>query len=191
MSTSTVLPVVDLTDLPSLDEPAAGVGVIETAEVAPSQSGEYQRVHLVVKYPSPNGTERTQHIRFNLKPEWLTAAFAQQVRAGLVDDNTALQYRINIAGLWRGLFMSAGLSQADLTLLPGKTVGFVVDYRYDKATGLPKNDSPEIQKFVEPAKFAQVKAKLDKDAADRRAKLGAAGAGPTAPNTAASPAGLL
>lgn len=177
MSTSPILPVVNTKDLPSIyDDPAFGVGIIETAEVAPSQSGEYQRVHLALKYPAPNGSERTAHVRFNLKPEWLQPGFSQKVKAGMVDEKEALQYRINVAGFWRSLFVAAGMDSTDMTQLPGKRIGFVIDYRYDKATGLPKNDAPEIQQFFSPDKYDAVKAKIEKAAADRAGKLGASSA---------------
>ena len=189
---STVLPVVNVKDLPSAyDEPAHGVGLIESQEVTPSQSGEYQRVHLVLKYANPNGAERTAHIRFNLKPEWLSPAFAQRVKAGQASDTESLQYRINVAGLWRGLFAAAGLGTTDLAQLPGRRVGFVVDYRYDKATGLPKNDAPEIQQFFAPDKLAAISAKLEKAAKDRAAKNGSSTANVAVVSASLSPASVL
>lgn len=172
MSTSPLLPVVNVKDLPNpYDEPVAAVGTVTETEVSPSKSGEYQRVHLTVKYLGANGGERTAHLRFNLKPEWLTPAFSAAVRGGRVSDAEAIQYRINVAGLWRSLFRAADLGQTDLTLLVGKQIGFVIDYARDRA-GTPKlvdregNDaSPELRQFFPPADLAKV--------LERRAKFAA------------------
>lgn len=184
---STLLPVVNTKDLPSLsDEPTCAAGRVEEVEVTPSQSGEYQRVHLVVKHSTAAG-ERTAHIRFNLKPEWLTPQFAQRAKAGLLDDTEAIQYRINVAGLWRGLFSAAKLEVTDLNALVGRIIGFVVDYRYDKATGLPKNDAPEVQRFFDPAKLAEVHGRWTKAEEARKAKLGSGL--PAAPDLSGSTAG--
>lgn len=165
---SSVLPVVRVADLPSAyDEPLCTVGTVSGVEVTPSQSGEYQRVHLTLAH----GQNRTAHIRFNLKPEWLTPPFAAKVRAGLVADKEAIQYRINVAGLWRGLFRAVDMAQTDLEALRGKQVGVRVDYRYDKQTGLPKNDAPEVQAFFPAAEYEKQRALFEDAAAKRKAAV--------------------
>lgn len=170
---STLLPVVNVTDLPSpYDEPVIAVGTVTAVEVAPSKDGTYQRVHLTAVYNSPSGAERTAHLRFNLKPEWLTPGFGNLVKTGAVDDKEAIQYRINVAGLWRSLFRAADLTQTDLNLLVGKQIGFKLDYRRDK-TGAPQPDNQgeiraELRSFFEPAYLSKALEAFEKLTAKTR-----------------------
>lgn len=169
---STLLPVVAIQDIPTGDQPEVAVGTIAAVDITPSQSGEYQRVDITVVSAGPNGGDRTTHLRFNLKPEWLTAEFAARFRAQQLPENESLQYRINVAGLWRGLFQAAGQATTSLDALVGKQVGFRIDFRRDKA-GQPAPDKngeirAELKGFFAPDKLPSVQANFAK-----RTKAGA------------------
>ena len=111
------------------------VGEVSTREIA---SG-YTQISVPLSYRlKPTDTEdRHFTARFNVKPEWLTPEYAAAIRTGQVNGTEAIQYRINVQGLLRGLFTSAGLTGAmEFEALSGRLVGFKTKNRKDDPSRL-------------------------------------------------------
>ena len=79
---------------------------------------------------------RTFTARWNLRPEWFEPGFSQTVKNGGVSDNEKIQYQINMAGLTRGLFATAGLENIDFDDVGGQVVGFTTRNRKDDPSRL-------------------------------------------------------
>ena len=84
--------------------------------------------------------------RWNVRPEWFDPNYAAAIKAGQVSENEAIQYRINMSNLTRGLFKAAGTDTIDFTTLPGKVVGFSTRNRKDDPSRL------DIASFYAPKK---------------------------------------
>jgi hypothetical protein len=85
---------------------------------------------------------QTFHARFNLKPEWFTQEFVEQLKAGTVDNVEKTMYQINMAGITRSLFKALGLDAIDFSSIePGSIIGFKA------ASGKSEPDKNQIRSF--------------------------------------------
>jgi len=103
----------------------ATIGKVTTRAIA----NGYVQVAVPLSYPE-NGKERSFTARWNVRPEWFTTQFSEQVKAGDIEPD--VQYRINFSGLTRGIFKATGLTGAlDFARLEGLKVGFATRVRKD------------------------------------------------------------
>lgn len=135
---SSILGNIQIADIPTKEArkfKAVGViGDIDTREI----NGGYLQVAVPLSYRLTTSDTEDRHFiaRFNLRQEWLTPEFTAKVRKGEIDGSELIQYNINVKGLLKGLFTSAGVANGglDLSMLSGKMVGFATK---------PQRNNPE------------------------------------------------
>lgn len=83
--------------------------------------------------------------RWNVKPEWFTGEFSQQLREGSVEGKEKTSYQMNFAGVTKSLFKALGLNSTDFSAVPeGAVIGF-------KASASKKEpDRRQIRLFFQP-----------------------------------------
>lgn len=83
--------------------------------------------------------------RWNVKPEWFTTEFSQQLREGAVEGKEKTSYQMNFAGVTKSLFKALSLSSTDFSAVPeGAVIGF-------KASASKKEpDRRQIRLFFQP-----------------------------------------
>jgi|SRR5581483_501378 len=127
---SSLLPKLSVSDVPAKEaKTVKAVGVIGEVQQRAISNG-YVRVEVPLDYVDPEtGKDSKFTARFNVRPEWFEPTFKD--RLSTLTDSEQVQYNINMQGLTRGLFTSAGLSEMDFGLLQGQRVGFKTKLRKD------------------------------------------------------------
>jgi hypothetical protein len=137
---STLLGNVQIQDVPAQEaKPFKALGVVGEAKTREIANGYVQvEVPITYRLNATDTQDKTFTARWNLRPEWLTAEYALKVKQGEVSENEKIQYNINVSGLTRGLFTSAGVTEGamDFALLEGKLVGFKTKQRKDDPSRL-------------------------------------------------------
>lgn len=119
-------------DVPAQEAPEVNaVGVVKTVETREVSNG-YTQVAVTLTYPAENGRDLNYTARWNVRAEWFTPDFKDQVAT--LDRNQGIQYSINMQKLTRGIFKAAGLAAIDFAALEGSRVGFKTRRRKDDAS---------------------------------------------------------
>lgn len=116
---------------------AAGViGVVEQRTIA----NGYTQIAVPITYRLNPSDSEDRHFtaRFNVKQEWLTPEFTAMVNRGDVTGTEKIQYEINVKGLLKGLFSSAGVRTGAMNFdsLAGRSIGFKTKVRKDDPSRL-------------------------------------------------------
>ena len=144
-----LLGTINIEDVPAQDarafEAFGVVGEIEQKETTTGKVG--LKIPLTYKRDAQS-EPRTIHAFLYIDPRWLVPGFTTNPKAekGTPEYSEYWAHSINFRGLFRGLFRAAGIESgaSDLSLLPGKLVGFAMK---------PKRDKPEyleVSRFFSP-----------------------------------------
>lgn len=121
---SSLIPTIKVSDVPVEEhKPIKSVGVIGDVKLNEIANG-YVQVDVPLEFINDAGKAEIFHARWNVRPEWFSAEYAENVKAGSVQGSELTQYNINMSGLTRGLFKAAKLEDMDFDLLKGQRVGF-------------------------------------------------------------------
>lgn len=138
--TATVMGTINIEDVPTQEARGfKAIGVIGNVEAREVANGYTQiAVPLSYRLTPQDQHDRQFTARFNIKQEWLTPEYLDRVRSGSLPNNELIQYNINVKGLLKGLFTSAGVAQGslDFTNLAGRVVGFRTKPRKDDPSRL-------------------------------------------------------
>ena len=125
-----LLGTVQIEDVPPQDargfEAFGVVGQIEQKAVKNNKV----MVSVPLTYRREGQTEaRTTYARLFIHPRWLTPEFQATAKGNpeSIDEKELISYNINVRGLYRGLFVAAGIEDgaSDLKRVTGQVVGFV------------------------------------------------------------------
>lgn len=139
-TSATVMGTINIEDVPKQEARGfKAVGVIGNIEAREVANGYTQiAVPLSYRLSPSDSADRQFTARFNIRKEWLTPEYLTKVQQGTITSNEQIQYNINVKGLLRGLFESAGIAQGglDLANLAGRVVGFRTKPRKDDPSRL-------------------------------------------------------